>query len=85
LPICLKDEWTLPVSSQSRKTKICLYTDFKAGITPPADFFLKVVICESSSSVVQIEKFGCKDVEKMVGVLAVLLYSLNSCVIVFVK
>jgi hypothetical protein len=38
------------------------------------------------SGVVQIEQFGCKDVEKMVGVLAVLLYSLlNSCVIVFVK
>jgi hypothetical protein len=44
-----------------------------------------VAICESSSSsVVQIELFGCKDVE-MVGVLAVLLYLLNSCVIVFVK
>jgi hypothetical protein len=29
-----------------------------------------------SSSVVQIEQFGCKYVEKMVGVLAVLLYLL---------
>jgi hypothetical protein len=36
-----------------------------------------VAICESSSSVVQIEQFGCKDVKKMVGVLAVLLYLLN--------
>jgi hypothetical protein len=44
-----------------------------------------VAICESSSSVVQIEQFGCKDVENMVVVLAVLLYLLNSCVIVFVK
>jgi hypothetical protein len=46
-----------------------------------------VAICESSSSVgvVQIEQFGCKDVENMVGVVAVLLYLLNSCVIVFVK
>jgi hypothetical protein len=42
-------------------------------------------VCEISSSVVQIEKFGCKDVEKMVGVLAVLLYLLNICVIVFVE
>jgi hypothetical protein len=38
-----------------------------------------------SSSVVPKEQFGCKDVEKMVGVLAVLLYLLNSCVIVFVE
>jgi hypothetical protein len=30
----------------------------------------------SSSSSVQIEQFGCKDVEKMVGVLAVILYLL---------
>jgi hypothetical protein len=44
-----------------------------------------VAIYEISGSVVWIEKFGCKDVEKMVGVLAVLLYLLNSCVIVFVK
>jgi hypothetical protein len=46
-----------------------------------------VAICESSSNVgvVQIEQFGCKDVEKMVGVLAVLLYLLKICVIVFVK
>jgi hypothetical protein len=36
-------------------------------------------------SVVQIEQFGCKYVKKMVGVLAVLLYLLNSCIIVFVK
>jgi hypothetical protein len=34
------------------------------------------VICEISSGVVQIEQFGCKDIEKMVGVLAVLLYLL---------
>jgi hypothetical protein len=45
----------------------------------------RAVICEIKSSVVQIEQFGCKDVEKMVGVLVVLLYLLNSCVIVFVK
>jgi hypothetical protein len=41
---------------------------------------VKVVV-----GVVRIEEFGCKDVEKMVGVLAVLLYLLNSCVIVFLK
>jgi hypothetical protein len=36
-----------------------------------------VAICESSSvGVVQIEQFGCKDVEKLVGVLAVILYLL---------
>jgi hypothetical protein len=29
-----------------------------------------------SSSVVHIEQFGCRDVDKMVGVLAVLLYLL---------
>jgi hypothetical protein len=34
------------------------------------------------SSVVQVEQFGGKDVEKMFGVLV---YLLNSCVIVFVK
>jgi hypothetical protein len=39
----------------------------------------------SSVGVVQIEQFGCKDVEKIFGVLAVLLYFLNSCVIVFAK
>jgi hypothetical protein len=48
-----------------------------------------VAICESSSSSssssVQIEQFGFKDVEKMVGVLAVLLYLLTNCVIVFVE
>jgi hypothetical protein len=44
-----------------------------------------VAICKISSSVVQIEQFGCKDLELVVGVLAVLLYLLNSCVIVFVK
>jgi hypothetical protein len=33
----------------------------------------------------RIEQFCCKDVDKMVGVLAVLLYLLNSCVIEFVK
>jgi hypothetical protein len=43
-----------------------------------------VAICESSKSVVQIEQFGCKDVGKMVGVLAVLLYLLIA-VVVFVK
>jgi hypothetical protein len=43
------------------------------------------IIQHGSSRVVQIEQFGCKDVEKMVDVLAVLLYLLNSCVIVFVK
>jgi hypothetical protein len=37
-----------------------------------------VAICESSVGVVQMDQFGCKDVEKMVGVLAVLLYLLNS-------
>jgi hypothetical protein len=35
-----------------------------------------VAICGSSSSVVQVEQFGCRDVEKMVGVLAVILYLL---------
>jgi hypothetical protein len=49
-------------------------------------FYLQSVQVQSvSNSVVQIEQFGCKNVEKMVGVLAVLLYLLNSCVIVFVK
>jgi hypothetical protein len=43
------------------------------------------IMQHGSSSVVRIEQFFCKDVEKMVGVLAVLLYLLNSCVIVFVK
>jgi hypothetical protein len=49
-------------------------------------YYVKVAICEISRvGVVEIEQFDCKDVEKMVGVLAVLLYLLNSCVIVFVK
>jgi hypothetical protein len=44
------------------------------------------IIQHGSSSVVRIDQqFFCKDVEKMVGVLAMLLYLLNSCVIVFVK
>jgi hypothetical protein len=43
-----------------------------------------VAICEISSNAVQIELFGCIDVEKMVAVLAVLLYLLIA-VIVFVK
>jgi hypothetical protein len=33
----------------------------------------------------ELKQFGCKYAEKMVGVLAVLLYLSNSCVTVFVK